>query len=171
MHGNSGRGLRRARPAAIVMAMSSVALLAAACGNGSSSSTAAETSQYTKALAYAQCMRSHGVTSFPDPDSQGHFPTVQVGHSVTQQMVQSAEDACRHLNPGGGTSPQQQQADLTQALNFAKCMRQHGVTNFPDPVTSNGGIGYNLTGINVHSSQYQSAQQVCQAQNPRRGGS
>jgi hypothetical protein len=173
MNGNSGcgRGPRRARAAAIMTAMTSVALLAAACGSGSSSSTAAETSQYTKALAYAQCMREHGVTSFPDPDSQGHFPPVQVGRSVTQQTVQSAEGACRHLQPGGGSSVQQQQGALTQALNFAKCMRRHGVPNFPDPVTSNGGIGYNLAGINTHSPQYQSAQQACQSLNSRGGQS
>lgn len=183
MNGNSGRGRgrgpRRARATAVNAAMSTamitvvtgVALFAAACSG--SSSSAAGSSLYTEALAYAQCMRHHGVPNFPDPSSQGQFPPVQEGRNgVTQQTVQSAQNACRSLQPGGGTgSAQDQQSNLSRALNFSKCMRAHGVPNYPDPAAANGGIGYNLSGIDTQSPQYQSAQQVCQAQYPRGGRS
>jgi hypothetical protein len=43
-------------------------------------------------------------------------------------------------------------------------MRAHGVPDYPDPSTSNGGIGYNLSGIDTHSPQFQSAQQACRSQ-------
>jgi hypothetical protein len=165
MNGNSGCGRRRAHVIGIV----SVALLMAACGSGSPASTAAGSAQYTKALAYAQCMRSRGVPSFADPDSQGQFPPLQIGRNgVSQQAVQSAENACRSLQPGGsqGTA-QQQRSTTTQALNFSKCMRAHGVADFPDPSASNGGIGYNLAGVNTQSPQYRSAQQACQSQSGR----
>jgi hypothetical protein len=111
-------------------------------------------------------MRSHGVPSFPDPDSQGQFPPVQIGRNgVTQQAVQSAQSTCRHLQPGGGPGTAgQQQGRLTQALDFSRCMRAHGVPDYPDPSTSNGGIGYNLSGIDTHSPQFQSAQQACRSQ-------
>lgn len=172
MNGNSGRGRgpQQARAIALVTAITGVALLAAACGGASSSSTAGS-SQYTKALAYAQCMRSHGVSNFPDPNSDGQFPPLQEGRNgVTQQTVGSAQNACRSLQQGGGTgNAQEQQSNLARALNFSKCMRAHGVPNYPDPATANGGIGYNLSGIDIHSPQYQSAQQVCQAQYPRGG--
>jgi hypothetical protein len=146
-------------------AIAGVALLVAACG-GSSSTAAGGSTYYQKAVAYAQCMRSHGVPDYPDPDSQGQFPPVQIGRNgVSQQAVQSAQSACRHLQPGGGPgTAQQQQAKLTQALDFARCMRAHGVTDFPDPSTSNGGTGFNMSGVNTHSPQYQSANRVCQSQ-------
>lgn len=155
---------RRARLAAAVTMVAGIALLTG-CGGGSSFATAAGSAQYMKALAYAQCMRSHGVPSYPDPDSQGHLPPLQVGRDgVSQQAVQSAQNACRSLNPGGSQgSAGQQQGKLTQALDFAKCMRAHGVPNFPDPSASNGGIGYDLGGVDTHSPQYQSAQQACRS--------
>jgi hypothetical protein len=167
MNDNLGRrrrpAPRRERIAAAVTVMACAAVLTA-CGGGSSSTTAAGSSQYTKALAYAQCMRSHGVSSYPDPDSEGHFPPVQVGRNgVSQQAVQSAQNACRNLDPGGTQGSSGQLARLTQALDFSRCMRAHGVPDFPDPVASNGGIGYNLAGIDIHSPQYQSAQQACRS--------
>jgi hypothetical protein len=166
MNDNSGRlrrpRQRRVRMVTAMTAMAAAALLAAACGGGSSSSAAAgESTAYTKAVAYAQCVRSHGVPNFPDPDAEGQFPPIQTGRSVSQQALQSAQNACRQLQPGGGTGSSQQQAKLTQTLNFARCMRSHGVPNFPDPSTSNGGIEYNMAGVDTHSPQYQSAQQAC----------
>jgi hypothetical protein len=157
----------RARMTAAVTVMVGVAMLTG-CGGASSSTTAAGSAPYTKALAYAQCMRSHGVPSFPDPDSQGHLPPVQVGRNgVSQQAVQSAQNACHSLNPGGGQgSAQQQQGKLTQALDLAECMRAHGVPNFPDPAASNGGMEFNLAGVDTHSPQYQSAQQACRSLQP-----
>jgi hypothetical protein len=146
--------------------MAGVALLAAACGGSSSSAAAGGSTYYQKAVAYAQCMRSNGVPDYPDPDSQGQFPPIQEGRNgVSQQALQSAQNACRHVQPGGGPgTTQQQQAKLTQALNYSRCMRAHGVPDFPDPSTSNGGMGYNLSGVDTHSPQYQSANQVCQSQ-------
>jgi hypothetical protein len=175
MNDNFGRRRpvrRQARMAAAVTAMACVAVLAG-CAGGSSSTTAAGSAQYTKALAYAQCMRSHGVPSFPDPDAQGHLPTLQVGRNgVSQQAVQSAQNACRSLNPGGSQgSAQQQQATLTQALDFARCMRARGVPDFPDPVASNGGIGYSLGGIDTSAPQYQAAQQACRSLQSGKGPS
>ena len=169
MNESSGLGYsprwRRRRVLATITAMAGVALLAAACGGGSSSTTAGGSSGYQKAITYAQCMRSHGLPSFPDPDSQGQFPPVQIGRNgVTQQAVDSAKNACRQLQPGGGTGTAQQQGKLTQALDFSRCMRAHGVPNYPDPSASNGGIGYNLSGVDTNSPQYQSAQQACRSQ-------
>ena len=146
-------------------AIAAVALLVAACGGSSSSTAAGGSTYYQKAVAYAQCMRARGVPDFPDPDSQGQFPPVQIGRNgASQQAVQSAKNACRDLQPGGPGTAQQQQAKLTQALNFSRCMRAHGVPDFPDPSTSNGGMGFSMSGIDTHSPQYQSANRVCQSQ-------
>jgi hypothetical protein len=76
-------GRRSPRPAwpgwmGVLVVTAGVALLAAACGGGGSPSststaTAGTSTAYTKALAYAKCIRSHGVPNFPDPSSNGTF--------------------------------------------------------------------------------------------------
>jgi hypothetical protein len=112
-------------------------------------------------LAYARCMRSHGVPSFPDPSSTGASTPGNLDPSSPQ--FQAASQACRSLQPAGRTfstsgagsiSPRQQ----AQLLAFAKCMRSHGVPSFADP-TARG-----LTppaGIDPNSSAFQSATQSC----------
>ncbi len=62
------RGPRRAGALAVAAA---VAALATACGGGASSSASAPT--YVQELALAQCMRSHGVPNFPDPNASGGY--------------------------------------------------------------------------------------------------
>lgn len=49
-------------------------------------------------LAFARCMRSRGVTSFPDPDSQGHFHTSAMGGiDSNSPLFQTAIKTCRPL--------------------------------------------------------------------------
>jgi hypothetical protein len=121
-----------------VVAMAAVSLVAAGCGGGGSSSTAATTSARTGPLAFARCMRAHGLSGWPDPGPGGKFDKsalVQLGYSATR--VRTVEDsACgRLLAVGGGpqATTQQQRARLADELSFARCMRSHGVTQFPDP--------------------------------------
>ena len=98
----------RCRPLilASVAAVAAVSLLAAGCGGGSSpsgvasvaSSTTSATTTPTQsgAVAYSNCMRTHGVPAFPDPTSGGAIPKVslqQVG--VSNSEFQSAQRACR----------------------------------------------------------------------------
>jgi hypothetical protein len=87
-------------------------------------------------------MRSNGVPGWPDPNSYGGFDKSkltlqQLGASGSK--VQAAQRACQHLLPGISATEQETQRILAQALRFSRCMRNHGVTNFPDP-DSNGGI-------------------------------
>jgi hypothetical protein len=54
-----------------------------------------------KALKYSQCMRSHGIGSYPDPDGHG---TIKVaagpGIDPTSPRFQQAEHACQSLDNG-----------------------------------------------------------------------
>lgn len=52
----------------------------------------------------------------------------------------------------------------SDALAFSRCMRAHGVTNFPDPSSSGGGIQIAIgssSGVNPRSPAFQSAQGSC----------
>jgi hypothetical protein len=149
-----------------------IALLTAACGSGPSGSSAdpsqtGGSTTYQKDLAYAQCMRSHGVPNFPDPSSNGMFAIN--GINLENGTGKAAENACKHLLPNGGVVPAaQQQQRIHQLLVFAECMRSHGVPKFPDP-TSNG-LNFRGAGIDPQSPQFQAAQQACQSLMPTVGG-
>jgi hypothetical protein len=79
-------------------------------------------------------MRSHGVPSFPDPSGQRIHIGPGSGINPSSPAFRAAQSACRKLLPGGGPGnqhPTAQQIDM--ARQISECMRQHGVTGFPDP--------------------------------------
>ena len=122
---------------------------------GASTTGGSPTSQ---ALAYARCMRSHGVPTFPDPDSSGQIPKAQVVNvrQDNPSRFDTANATCRDLLPNGGTNgptPAQIAQDWTDFRAFARCMRSHGVANWPDPTrrsTSDNRPAFNLTAVGLH---------------------
>jgi hypothetical protein len=116
---------------------------------------------------FSSCMRKHGVSNFPDPNSQG---VIQFGSDLginpKSPTFQSAQSVCQKLLPNGGQPTPQQQAKMQQQLlAFSKCMRAHGLKDFPDP--SNGGLRLHAGGdLDPGSAQFQSAQQACQGKLP-----
>jgi hypothetical protein len=89
--------------------------------------------------AFSACMRSHGVPSFPDPDSSGR---IHISSTIDERSptVRAAYRACRSLAPSSLTNGNVPQQAQDQLLAFANCMRSHGVPAFPDPQVENGGI-------------------------------
>jgi hypothetical protein len=146
------RARRRLRAHATVGALIAVGVLAAGCGGGGSNPTVANvstsstsshsssSSTYDQALAYAKCVRTHGVPLWPDPGANGSFDKSKLTpHELGVSIANAgaAEHACRALLPTYSASEQPQVQ--AQALTFSRCMRAHGSTNFPDP-ESNGAI-------------------------------
>lgn len=154
-------------PKALAAAVFAV-LAVAACGTGTRSSTSGA-AEDARALAWAECLRAHGIPNFPDPLSghEAQFPDsagpIFNSHSPA---VLTAEQACKGLhaalvgaNPG--PSPNQNAAFLT----FSRCMRAHGVPNYPDPTSGKNGrpIGPDLSsvGIDTQSPAFVSAAKAC----------
>lgn len=187
-HTGGRRGIRRmlSPRMGLLLAAVGVALLTAACSasanpagartsptsapsTGSGTSTApAGSSKYQKGVAYAQCMREHGVPNFPDPLPKGGFllsPSITggIGGQVSPQY-QAAENSCASLSPVGVLSPQQQQHMLSQLLKVTACMRSHGYKNFPDPTFSSQGITLHIVGFDRGSPQFQNAMNTCTKQ-------
>jgi hypothetical protein len=133
--------IRIAAAAAAIIGTAGLALLAAACSGrpsstGSGGSSNAVGSTNSQQLAFSRCMRSQGVLNFPDPGSSGGIPKEtpqQLG--VTSSQFQSAQSACTHLLPSGSGGPTtvELQQSWSDMANFARCMRTHGVPNWPDP--------------------------------------
>lgn len=150
----------------------------ASIGSATSTTNAASASEggsnatnYADAVAYARCMRAHGVDNFPDPNSKGDF--LSIHGKLNGQIVNtgsarysSADRACRHLLPDGGhmTAAEQQQA-LAASLRFTACIRAHGIVNFPDAKAADGGVTIEIgpgSGISPSSPKFQAAQNACQ---------
>jgi hypothetical protein len=154
---------RSSRSAAIVIAAMTT-LLAAACSASPASTGSPNTggsNSSPSTVAWVQCVRSHGIPDFPDPDSGGQIPKITSGQQVgvSDSVLQAARTACQNLWPYQAPSQAQQQQELAEALTFAHCMRSHGVLKFPDPTTNSESgrvefvISLSRDGFNLNSPQ------------------
>jgi hypothetical protein len=69
--------------------------------NGGSGPTAAQQQQVkAQALRYSQCVRAHGLPSFPDPDSTGRIPDpASAGIDQGSPKFRAANQACGRYRP------------------------------------------------------------------------
>jgi hypothetical protein len=142
-------------------------LLAAACG-GTPSTTDKGGTTNSHQVAFSRCMRSNGVTNYPDPNSSGVIPkesSQELG--VTSSKFQSAQGACQHLLPNGGHGPNQAEVQQVKAqgLKFAQCMRGHGVA-LPDPGSDGQIPDPASVGLNQGSPSFQAGNQACGKNRP-----
>jgi hypothetical protein len=80
---------------------------------------------------YAQCIRDNGVPDFPDPDADGRFSKGE--HDPDDPKLRAAQEECRDLAPGGEHQDTGDPASVEQMRQYAQCMRDNGVPDFPDP--------------------------------------
>jgi len=183
------------RAGVAVIATVCLALLGAACGGsragqvaqlgtatGKSSpgtSSSAAPAQRGGAVAFSACMRAHGVLKFPDPSPAGTLPKVDLHElGVSSSQFQRAQRTCQHLLPttsvedsvteclstGDCPGPLLHEI-LTEGLQYARCMRNHGVTDFPDPTRApNGAPVFDLiplAGTDWRSTQIEEKMNQC----------
>jgi hypothetical protein len=132
---------RPRRPLAALGLITTIALISA-CGStapaetGSGGGSNIPTAQ--KAVKFAECMRSHGVTRFPDPGGSGRLTIDGVANGssldVSSPAFKQALTACQRLEPAGFMGPKRSPGQQSAALRFAQCIRANGVTDFPDPL-------------------------------------
>jgi hypothetical protein len=147
-------------------------------GPASSAEPSASLDPEAAQLEFAKCMREHGI-DMPDPETApggGFTQRLEVGKDDAEKM-QAAQQACDHIlaNAGnfrGELDPEQ----LDKLVDFAQCMREHGV-DMPDPTTNGkGGIMFRSNGsasgsdgpdkvtsdgIDPESPEFQAAQEAC----------
>jgi hypothetical protein len=141
-NGQVGAQFARRLPAAAAVILTSTVI--AACGSGSpsnssssgsSGSDSSQTQLQQEALNYARCMRSHGVSNFPDPTPNGGGFDVDIpGVNRSSPAFKSAQTACKRLLPvkrpqSGPPSPRA----YIRLPHWAGCMRAHGISGLPDP--------------------------------------
>jgi hypothetical protein len=157
------------------------AACAAVAGCGSSGPSTTSTTNTTNsggggpqdaakaAFAFSRCMRTHGVSDFPDPvvtssPGQTSIKIRAVAKDNGSPQFKAAQQACQHLLPGPETeSPAARQAHAQALLAFARCLRGHGLASFPDP-NSQGQITMEMitaAGINLHAPNVLPAARAC----------
>jgi hypothetical protein len=117
-------------------------------------------------------MRQHGVPNFPDPSVSHNGNQTSIRQVISKPLVSSpqfhtAQTACASLmpggGPGGGRSPAEQHARAQHLLAFARCMRSHSVSTFPDP-TAQGQLTLEMVhaaGIDLQAPAVQHAAYTC----------
>ena len=86
---------------------------------------------HEKAVTYAACMRRHGVVDFPAPNASGAFPAFPV--TADPAVWDRSLAACESLKPPGTYKAELTPRQMSRRLKFARCIREHGVKDFPDP--------------------------------------
>ena len=151
--------LARSRRTPLVAAILVSGVLAAGCGGSSGSQTATTVGGTTTSassaassgstgpgaygsgpLAFSRCMRANGVPSFPDPNPGRGGLFSLAGINPSSPAFRAAQEKCQKLMGGGppvpGSTTHPSAQTLTKLVRIARCMRQHGVPQFPDPRTS-----------------------------------
>jgi hypothetical protein len=160
------------------------ALATTACGGGSAKSGVASLATTTTAqragtganggssynedlVEYARCMRSHGVSNFPEDPASAEFDAAMVALKESGVMsspeFQAAAGACAKYAPPRRPPPQISAPDRADYLRAAACMRDHGIVGFPDPVVSGDNVNFPIPpGMNTKSTQFLRARETCE---------
>lgn len=171
--GRDARRRARFRLDVLTAVLTATIVLATACGSSSSSSSGSALPTFqtvtTEALAYAKCVRAHGIPDFPDPTVQDSttrksisFPGLAAASTLPR--FKSADMACRKQTGFEVGTPAALQALMANDLEAAECMRAHGIANFPNPVDNGRSVRVGPrpgSGIDTHSARFQSAETAC----------
>ena len=117
----------------ITLATMSRALIVVASGSSSKRNRSASNT-YAQGVRYSDCVRSQGVSNFPDPAPGGGVDLRALGAEARSPALLAAQTACAKLQPGGSRRPSPFTGKQEQRIVAkARCIRTHGVPNFPDP--------------------------------------
>ncbi len=115
---------------------------------GSVSTGSGNTAPGGALVEYARCMRAHGVSSFPEPGSLSAPDAIRnfkgeivqaVGALASSPVFQAAQRACAEYYGRPSPAPQQvSPQEMQKLLAVSRCIRAHGVPNFPDPNPTTG---------------------------------
>jgi hypothetical protein len=166
------------RPLIALAVLTALAGGLAACSSGgratpAASASSAGTNVEQQALAvgrrFGQCGRDHGFPNFPDPviyrGKLGYPDAPQETRDQEQQVLAIPE--CKAIlgetPPLPDNRPAPSAADLRKLRDFAKCVREHGIPEWPDP-KSDGTFPILGTPIQAEaktSQRFQSATEAC----------
>ncbi|MFK3981802.1 hypothetical protein ACI2K4_15675 [Micromonospora sp. NPDC050397] len=135
------------------------------------SSSAVALDNAERQLRFAQCMRENGV-DMPDPDP-AEKGRVRIGAGDDPGKAQAAMEACRQFLPNGGEGRKLDPEQAEQMREMARCMRENGVPDFPDP-GADGTLKIDkglLGGKGLDDPTFRAAMEKCEQLRPKPLGS
>jgi hypothetical protein len=163
----------RARTAAL--AAGAAALLPLAGCGGGSNRPAADTAPNEQALVVlrelAHCIRAHGLPGFPDPQLGANGVPVFPNSAprVPPETRQACQSIANRIPPAYSVTTAVSPSDFAKLLRFARCVRAHGVPDWPDPNTL-GEFPINARLQQGGKQRFASAAQACARLNPDPSG-
>ena len=160
--------LRLASGLLTVVATATLGLTGCGAGDGGGTDTGTSDDPEAARLAYAKCMREHGV-DVPDPKPGGNgmiqlAPGTGPGGGVDAETFDSAQQACAKYaeDMGGPGVAGLGEADKERMLKFARCMRDQGI-DVPDPdFGEKGEVAVEVPLGSADDPDFQAAHEACQ---------
>ena len=133
----------------------------ASVGGSATPAAAPSLSLLDQGIRWARCMREHGIAQ-PDPvanNGDGIRFQGLAKDSVDAATLERAQAACEQLRPVLPAADLAHKSELVRLL--ARCMREHGVENFPDPAPDGQ---LDITPDVENDPQFPAAKETCDAQ-------
>jgi len=111
-----------------------VATAGGGTATASPSASVVQVSDEDRQREFAKCMRENGMPDFPDPEpGEGGGFRIRIPAGQDREKAQAAVEKCRDLMPNGGKAVKLDPEQVERVRQLARCMRENGVPNFPDP--------------------------------------
>jgi hypothetical protein len=154
-----------------------VAGLAGCSASGGSAGATTTTSGQQAAAAVwrelVRCARANGMPNLPDPqiDSNGRASFPNGTPNATASVRRACQSIYDRLPPSARDEEETRPpADMQALLRYARCMREHGVPDFPDPdAEGNFRAPAGGGGPSPKSPTFQRALQACRQLDPNPG--
>jgi hypothetical protein len=129
----------------MVLCLALLAGLAGGCSSGGAephagaSPSSSADQQRTLAIGrqFVQCARQHGLPTFPDPVWKDGSLEFGADADQIKNQIRQLPDECTsvldQLPASGHRKPPPTAEDLRRLAQFAQCLRQHGIPEWPDP--------------------------------------
>lgn len=144
-----------------------VATVSGGKNGGPSASPTESIDPQERMLKWQQCLKDQGLdVEIGSADGRSTIK-MSPGPNSDPEKDKAAMEKCKQYAPGGGDMGKADPAMEEAMRKFAKCMRENGVPNFPDP-NANGGMMFNKdSGVDPESDSFKAAQQKCESLMPR----
>lgn len=158
----------------LLAASAMIVVALAGCGEkdkGTDNAKSDQQKEREQVIKFVECMRDQGI-DMPDPEfsDDGIQLMMPKGAVVDEEQMEAAQQECKKYMPNNGEPPKMSKEDREKALQFAECMRENGVPEFPDPTDGGFGIqGEPGSGLDPESESFQAAEEACEKYSPGRG--
>ncbi|MFA1551669.1 hypothetical protein [Actinomadura chokoriensis] len=149
------------------------------CGDGEKdpkAGGATKASDQKKMREFAQCMRDNGVDMEDPTDGKINIRVSGKpgeGGPGMGNKVDAAQKKCAHLMPNGGKPEKPDPEQIAKMRALSKCMRDQGITEFPDPEPDGRMLlrAKKGSGLDPESPKFKAAQRACAKYEPKPPGS